>query len=128
MQRRITPQKKPKNVKSRELPLNERSLIVYKKPRSMDEEAFTNFLNAAARDILARFGISRAIIGVSEWSELRLLSDEQLDDLELCRKKDVFLMKKDFDLSQYSEDDIRTILEAYVISGTDSHIGIEEEE
>jgi hypothetical protein len=80
----------------------------------MDEETFSEFLNAAARDILARFGVSRVVVGVSHWDELRLFTREQLREIGLVWKDDVFLLKDEVDLSQYDEDHIRAIIEAYV--------------
>jgi hypothetical protein len=91
-----------------------KSLIVYKKPRKMDEKAFSEFLNQAAQDILARYGMSKIVVGLSEWNELRIFEPDQLEQLGLVRKEDVFLMRRDVDLSQYTEEEIVSVLTAYV--------------
>lgn len=99
-------------VKSRQIRFKEGDLIVYKKPRDMDKEAFSKFLNEAAQDILARFGIDTIVVGVSHWNEVRLLTPDQLDDLGLVRREDVFLLRSDLEKMGHTGEDILALLQA----------------
>lgn len=93
--RKVVPVPTAPGVRTRTLEFDRKSLIVYKKPRKMGVDAFSDFLDRAAQDILARYGMSKIVVGVSSWDELRIFDDEQLDELGLVRKEDVYLMKRD---------------------------------
>lgn len=98
-------------VKSRQIHFTGADLIVYKKPRDMSKDDFSKFLDEAAQDILARFGISTIVIGVSHWNEIRLLTKKQREELGLVKKDEVFLLKSDVAKMGYSGEDILAMLQ-----------------
>ena len=98
-------------IKARTIRFTEHDLIVYKKPRNMTEDKFSKFLDAAAQDILARFGIDMIVVGVSTWDEIRLFTPEQLKELGLVKRDEVFLLKSDVTKMGVSGEEILAMLQ-----------------
>ena len=79
--------------KSRVTTLGPNSIIVYRRTRGMSDDDFSQFLNDAANDILARFGLRTIVVGVDKWSELRVINEEEMERLGWVRKDRVFMFK-----------------------------------
>ena len=94
---------KPLGVKSRTYEIRPNSIIGYKKPRDMSEEDFSTFIDRAANDVLARFGISTIVVGVEDWNELRILDEETMERHGWVRTDRVYLMNRDVELVDEEE-------------------------
>jgi len=107
--------KKPKGVKSREYPFNNRSIIGYKKPKDMPVQDFNDFIDQAAQDVLARYGISTIVVGVREWNELRILNEDIMKRNGWVKADRVFMYKDEVDLDQFTPDQLEQLMVDYVI-------------
>ena len=107
-------------IKSREYQLQERTVLAFLQPKYMNDKAFSEFINQAAHDILARFGISTIVLGLKYWKELRVLPEEDMNKNGWYHKDQVFLLKKDIDFSDHTAAEISAFVERHVL--------IEEEE
>ena len=96
-------------AKSRMLQLKKNSIVVYKRPKFMDDEQFTTFLYAASNDILARFGISTIVVGVESWDEIMVCDESEMEKYGWIRRERVFLLKEQVDLSQYTAEELEDI-------------------
>jgi hypothetical protein len=95
--------------KSRTLQLKKNSIVVYKRPKLMDDEQFTTFLYAASNDILARFGMSTIVVGVESWDEIMVCDEDMMAKYGWIRKEKVFLHKDQVDLTQYTPEELEEI-------------------
>jgi hypothetical protein len=95
--------------KSRTLQLKKNSIVVYKRPKLMDDEQFTAFLYAASNDILARFGMSTIVVGVESWDEIMVCDEDMMAKYGWIRKEKVFLHKDQVDLTQYTPEELEEI-------------------
>lgn len=96
-------------AKTRTLKLEKNSIIVYKRPKGMDDEEFTAFLYAATNDVLARFGISTIVVGVESWDEIMVCDEDTMAKYGWIRKEQVFLHKDQVDLTQYTPEELEEI-------------------
>ncbi len=105
--------KAPK-VKSKTIPMPEKFIVAYLKPKSMSEENFGKFVDQAAHDILARFGANTIVVGLEKWSDLRILDEAELERIGYVHTSKVFLLKKDVDTSMYTPEEIESIMSTFV--------------
>lgn len=111
----------PKNVdwpkvKNRTMHIREGDIVVYRRPRGMSETKFSDFINQAANDILARFGISTVVVGLDNWADMRILDEAEMEKMGYIRKERIFLLKEDVDMGSYTEEELKQIMSEYVIS------------
>lgn len=118
--------KRPPKAKSHTLSFNEKKLIVYRRPKGLTEQDFSVFLRRAAQDILSRFQISTVVIGVEKWSDIKILDPAEIRDIGFVHIDDVFLLKKDVDLDQYTEQELRDIMSLYVLAEDEKDLDEEE--
>lgn len=96
-------------AKSRTLKLEPNSIIVYKKSKLQSDEEFTDFLYAAANDVLARFGMDTIVVGVESWDEIMVCDEHEMELYGWIRKEKVFLHKDQVDLTQYTPEELEEI-------------------
>ena len=94
---------------NRVLELRKNSIVVYKKPKMMDDEQFTIFLKQAANDVLARFGISTIVVGVESWDEIMVLDEYDMAKYGWVKRDKVFLLKEDLDLTLFKPEELEEL-------------------
>ena len=96
-------------AKSRTLTLKPNSIVVYKRPKGMSDDDFTEFCYAAANDVLARFGMSTIVVGVDSWDEIMVCDETTMEKYGWIRRERAFLLKEHVDLSQYTPEELEEI-------------------
>ena len=104
-------------VKSRTFEIAPNYIVAFLKPKHAKQQDFDAFINQAANVIRARYNLNLMVIGLDDWSELRILDEKWLDQAGYVHKDKVFMLKEDVDLTQYTEEEIREVMETYVIPG-----------
>lgn len=108
--------KRAPKIKSRTFNFDEKRLIVCRRPKETSEEEFEAFLNHFAQDVLKRHQTKTIIVGVNHWNEIRVLDPDELRDIGFVHVDEVFLLKKDVDLSLYSEQQIAELATMFMPS------------
>lgn len=108
--------KRPPKAKSRTLGFTEKKLIVYRRPKGLTDQDFSVFLRRAAQDILSRLQINTVVIGVEKWGDIKILDPAEIRDIGFVHIDEVFLLKEDVDLDQYTEEELRDIMSLYVLA------------
>jgi hypothetical protein len=94
--------------------MDEKKLLVYRRPKGVSEDDFGVFLRRAAQDILTRLNISTVVVGVNNWNEIKLLDEVELEQIGFIHKDRVFLTKDQVDLTKYTEEEILEIVTAFL--------------
>ena len=102
-------------IKSREYQLSEHTVLAFLQPKYMADKPFSEFINQAAQDVLARFGINTIVLGLKHWKELRVLPLADMNRNGWYHKDQVFMLKSEVDLSQNSAEEISAFVEKYVV-------------
>lgn len=114
-------------IKSRTYHLKENSVVVFLKPKRVSYEEFVTSLHAFAQDIMSQFDKNVVCLGLENWSEMQVLDKETMRKYGWVRLEDVFILKENVDLTQYSEEQLRQIVDQYVVAPFHPEL-LEEEE
>ena len=101
-------------IKSREYKLQERTVLAFLQPKYMSDKGFNQFINQAASDMLARFGIDTIVLGLKHWKEMRVLQEEDMERNGWIHSDRVFLLKEDVNMADYSQEDLEKIMSTFI--------------
>jgi len=102
------------NVKSRSFQLKPNSIIAFLHPKYMSQTEFSDFLEAAVKDVIARFGMNTIVVGLEHWNEMRILEQDEMNYYDWYHKDQILMLKKDFDLSKHSPEEIEEFVTRYM--------------
>ena len=102
------------NVKSRSFQLKPNSIIAFLHPKYMPEREFSDFLEAAVKNVIARFGMNAIVVGLEHWNEMRILEQDEMNYYDWYHKDQILMLKKDFDLSKHSPEEIEEFVTRYM--------------
>lgn len=72
-----------------------KSVVLYRRPKNISEEEFTQWLDDFSDELQARMGIHHGVnLGVDRFSDIKVLDEQDLEAMGLIRQDKVFDMLK----------------------------------
>lgn len=106
-------------VETRGFELPKRGIVAYRRPKELTQAEFAEFINQAVNDILARHNINTCVVGLDDWRELRVLNRTEMAKIGFYHQDDIFLLKKDVDLSVYTQEEIEEMMSPFISMDVD---------
>ena len=83
-----------------------KSLVLVQRPKDTDEKVFYHrLMPELATEILRRASLTTIAVGVEEFAQLQVLSEERMEKYNWVRKERVFLMKDEVEIHGDTEEE-----------------------
>ena len=112
--RLVRPKGKKWRAKSRTIPVPDKCIIAFLRPKEPSDDEWSSFLNQAAHDALTRLRVNAVVVGLESWSQLRILDEAEMEKRGFIHRDRIFLLKEDVDMSKYTEEELAQIMSEFV--------------
>lgn len=102
--------KKKWRAKSRTIPVPDKCIIAFLRPKAPSDEEWTAFLNQAAHDALVVLKVNAVVLGLDNWSQMRILDEDELEKRGFIHKDRIFLLKDQIDMTKYTQEELEAIM------------------